>query len=117
MKNIRNYTPEKYQNGTFEKIEEGIYHTANGYSTCLSFEREPELGVDDSPLNIPQYPLEDILDHFLVYVSDFFEELNATSKNICYLEFSSPDIEDIKKLRSLIGKSAYNNNGALEIIG
>jgi hypothetical protein len=78
------------------------------YVTSLSFEQEPELGEGNSPNLISQYPLEDILDEFLVHISDFYEEDNDKSATLCYQEFASPNIEDIKKLRGIIGKHVYN---------
>lgn len=78
------------------------------YVTTLSFVQEPELGEGDSADNISQYPLEDILDKFYCYVSDFYKELNKISSQTCYLEFVSKDVEDVKKLRTIIGKHVYN---------
>jgi hypothetical protein len=62
---------------------------------------------DGSPSYISQTPLEDLLDKFLVYVTDFYEELNEESEVTCYQEFASTDIEDIRKLRTIIGKHVY----------
>jgi hypothetical protein len=35
-------------------------------------------------------------------------ELNIVNSQTCYQEFASPDIEDIRNLRSIIGKHVYN---------
>ena len=78
--------------------------------TSVSFEQEPEFEEGDSSKNISQYPLEDILDKFFVYVSDFYPALNDGKSNECYLEFSSDDIEDIKKVREILGKHVYNKD-------
>lgn len=85
MKNIQNYTPEKYLTADYELMEEGIYKTKDPYSsdetvcyvTSLTFEHELDMpGEEDgSPRYISQTPLEDLLDKFLVYVTDFYEEL------------------------------------------
>ncbi|WP_425447926.1 hypothetical protein [Dethiothermospora halolimnae] len=133
MKNISNYKAQKYDNkDRYTFIEEGIYLFKNMYDsiengmyvygnmmtsrvepdyyvTSLSFEQEPEFNEGTSPKLISQYPLEDILDEFLVHVSDFYEEINDKSDTLCYQEFASPDIEDIKKIREIIGKHVYNN--------
>lgn len=66
------------------------------------------MGEGDSPKNISQYPLEDILDKFGVVVQDFYEDLNDVSDEICYLEFSSPYIESIQKLLGIVNKHVYN---------
>lgn len=116
MKNFRNYKAEKYSDPSYKQIEEGIYLTNNPYSsgediyvTSLTFEQEPEAyGEEDGcPQYISQYPLEDILDEFLVFVTDFYEELNENSKIICYQEFGSGNLEDIRNLRTIIGKRIF----------
>lgn len=57
---------------------------------------------------ISQVPLEDILDEFYCYISDFYEELNTKDSEICYQEFASDDLEDVKNLRTIIGKHVYS---------
>ena len=78
------------------------------YVTSLSFEQEPEHGEGTSPKLISQYPLEDILDKFSVHISDFYKKENDKSDALCYQEFASPNIREIKKLREIIGKRVYN---------
>lgn len=117
MKNFKSYTPEKYMTSDFEQIEEGIYKTKSPYDTgdqdifvaSLAFEMEPECyGEEDaSPRNLTQVPIEGILDEFNLFVTDFYEQLNETSETICYQEFGSFDLENIQKLRTLIGKRFY----------
>jgi len=132
MKNISNYNAQKYNNNDrYSFIEEGIYLFKNKYDsiedgmyvygsmktseiepdyyvTSLSFEQEPENREGTSPKLISQYPLEDVLDEFLVHISDFYKEENDKSDSLCYQEFASPDIGNIKKLRGIIGKHVYN---------
>lgn len=117
MKNFKSYTPEKYMTSDFEQIEEGIYKTKSPYDTgeqdifvaSLAFEMEPECyGEEDaSPRNLTQVPIEGILDEFNLFVTDFYEQLNETSETICYQEFGSFDLENIQKLRRLIGRRFY----------
>lgn len=117
MKNFQSYTPEKYTKSDFQKIEEGIYKTKSPYGsrdrdifvTSLSFEMEPECygEGDASPRNLTQIPIEGLLDEFSLFVTDFYEELNETSETICYQEFGSFDLSDIKKLRTIIGRRFY----------
>ena len=114
MKNFKSYAAEKYSAPEYKQVEEGIYFTKDSdgdeiYVTSLSFEPEPSSYGEEggSPQNITQCPLEDILDEFLVYVTDFYDELNAKSDVICYQEFGSANIEDIRNLRSIIGKRVY----------
>lgn len=133
MKNIASYNAEKYNsNGRYTAIEDGIYLLKNEYDfvddeglyvygnmrtssakpdyyvTSLSFEQEPELGEGSSSHDITQYPLEDVLNKFFVHVQDFYDEINDGSSSTCYLEFASERLEDIKKLRSIIGCHVYN---------
>lgn len=108
MKDIRSFEAPKYGKADYTLAEEGIYKTDDEYFTTLSFVQEPEFGEGNNASEISQYPLEDILDKFLCYVSDFYPELNMANSQVCYLEFAGPDIEYIRNLRStLIGKHAY----------
>ncbi len=117
MKNFQSYKAEKYSGGGFTEIEEGIYKTSDPYGihkddiyvTSLTFEMENDrYGEEDgSPQYLPQVPIEGLLDEFNVFVTDFYEDLNNASEAVCYQEFGSFDIEDIRKLRTLIGKSFY----------
>ena len=118
MTHFRDYTPEKYSGPGFEKIEEGIYKAKDPYGivkdgmvyvTSLSFQMEPErYGEEDgSPRNITQVPFEDLLDEYMLFVTDFYDELNQNSPKTCYQEFGSYELEHIRKLRTLIGKRFY----------
>lgn len=118
MKNFQNYKAAKYAGKKYTEVEDGIYRTKDPYSiiegkdiyvTSLTFELEPECMFEDeaSPQYIPQTPFEDLLDEFGVFVTDFYETENNKSEVTCYQEFGSMDIEDIKKLRTLIGKRFY----------
>ena len=115
MKNFNYYTPEKYSGPAYQKIEEGIYQTKSPYEEqeifviSLSFEMEPECyGEEDaSPRNLTQVPIEGILDEFSVYVTDFYDQLNEESETMCYQEFGSNSLEDIQRLKTLIGKRFF----------
>lgn len=117
MKNFKNYTPKKYMTPDFQEIENGIYKTKSPYGTkgedifvtSLTFEMEPECyGEEDaSPQNLTQIPIEGILDEFNLFVTDFYEQLNAKSETICYQEFGAFSLEDIQKVRTLIGKRFF----------
>lgn len=108
MKNISSFNAPKYLLSNYIDQSDNIFKINDEYVTSLIFQQEPDLGEGTSSLNISQYPLEDILDQFSVYVSDFYKELNTKGASMCYLEFSSTDIEDIRMLRSIIGKHVYN---------
>lgn len=113
MKQIENYVAKKYEDGNYKKIDEGIYEMENQsgevlFVTSLSFIQEPDYGEGDNASLISQYPLEDILDKYYCHISDFYDELNTEDSYICYQEFASLDIENIRNLRSIIGKHVYN---------
>lgn len=111
MKEIHNFNAPKYGGSEYSMVEDGIYETeSNGekiYVTSLSFIQEPEFGEGKNAAEISQYPLEEILDNFMCYVSDFYPDLNTADSLICYQEFASTDMEDLQELRSIIGKHAY----------
>lgn len=116
MKNFKNYIPAKYQTPEYKKICECIYQTKDPYGfydliyvTSLSFEHETEKYGEEngSPRNITQIPFECILDEFSVWVTDFYNDLNKESEIMCYQEFGSDKLENIKKLRTIIGKHIY----------
>lgn len=111
MKEIQNYAAPKYNNNDYSKIEDNIYAIEGEeklYVTSLSFVQEVELEEGENASEISQYPLEDILDEFYCHISDFYENLNTEDSLTCYLEFASPDLEDVEKLRSIVGKHVYN---------
>lgn len=112
MKQIENYSANKYDSAIYSKIENGIYEVQDDgeslYVTSLSFIQEPEFDEGTNASTISQYPLEDILDKFFCHISDFYKLLNTAESQTCYQEFASPDLKDIKNLRSLIGKHVYN---------
>lgn len=114
MRDIRVYASKKYLEPSYVQVSDNIYKTYDAfmkedcYVTSLSFVQEPELDEGINPSEISQYPLEDILDKFCVAVSDFYEKENAESNSICFLEFQSAEIEDIKSLLDIVGKHVYN---------
>lgn len=108
MRNIRNYTPDKYTSNQYTELQKGIYRCAQGFVTSLCFEQEPELGEGTLSNDISQYPLEDVLDQFCVYISDFYRDLNSNASKDCCLEFCSNNEKNIISLYSIIGKHVYN---------
>lgn len=122
MKNIENYSADKYNGQEYSEVEEGIYKVNDGneviYVTSLSFVQEPEYDEGTNADCISQYPLEDILDEFYCYISDFYPEQNTQESEVCYQEFASPAPDNIKNLRSVIGKHIYNKevDGRVKLI-
>lgn len=110
MKEIKYLEANKYQDGNYEKLNDGIYRKDNLFFVTLSFIQEPELGEGNDASYISQYPLEDILDKFDVFVSDFYEKENIKDNDVCCLEFASNDAKDIINLLTIINKHVYNKN-------
>lgn len=122
MKNIQNYNAPKYTNAGYSLVEDGIYEIEADektlYVTSLTFMQEAELDEGRDASEISQYPLEDLLDKFYCHISDFYENLNLAQSPNCYLEFAGYDLEDIRQLRSIIGKHVYNKeiDGYVQLI-
>ena len=108
MIDVRNFDANKYILSNFEACGDNTYKQGEDYITSLCFRQEPDMGEGSTAADISQYPLEDVLDRFCVYISDFYEELNTKESQICYLEFASTNIEDIHELQGIIGKHVYN---------
>lgn len=112
MKDIKNFHAPKYDNGKYIFVEDGIYKLVyrgiSVYYTSISFVQEPEYDEGENAADISQYPLEDLMEKFNFFVSDFYDALNVESSQICYQEFASRDPKDLKNLRTIIGKHVYN---------
>lgn len=103
MKNFRPISPEALNDrNRYEPVAEGIYndlHDSGGFATYrMAMAMEMEVGEDS------QYPLEDILDHFLVHVDEF---LDADDPNEFHGIFGG-ELDDLQQFRTLIGKRAFN---------
>ena len=109
MKDIKLYIADKYNDNKYKPIDEGIYICDDEYVISLSFIQEPEFGEEEYASCISQYPLEDILDKYFVYISDFYDELNDSDSKICFVEFASSELEYVQKLKDIIGKHIYNS--------
>jgi len=108
MKNISAFKASKYSTNEYELLEDDIYRCGDVCVITLQFQQEPEMDEGTSSADISQYPLEDILDRFNVHISDFYDSENKCAKVKCCLEFASRKIENIRKLKSIIGKRVYN---------
>ena len=107
MKDIQSFVSRKYDDPVYTAQGNDVFEKDGTFFISLSFRQETSLGEGTSPKNISQYPLEDILERYSVWVSDFYEKTNGKSKDICYLEFAGAK-DAIFTLREIIGKHAYN---------
>jgi hypothetical protein len=109
MKNIELIIADKYADAS-------VYQPAgDGIFKCLTDTEESrfpsrhrmtisyELEADEDQ----QYPLEDILEEYALYVSDFYKEENAANpdKTLCEL---AGDLEDLQRASEIIGKRVFN---------
>lgn len=108
MKNISIYIPQKYEDDSYEKVADGVFGRDGEYFVSIRFEQEPEYGEENAPGQISQYPLEDILDKYELYVSDFYDELNANTDVVRYVELAGGDKNDVLKVCEMAGKHVYN---------
>lgn len=114
MKNIKILQLEKYADvSRYQFVEESIYKDMVDdedepefvYRIAFSYELEAGEG---------QYPLEDILDEYTLYVSDFLDSEDAQQPgDIVSLELGG-DLEDIRKIRELAGKRVFNEDYTAE---
>lgn len=107
MKDIRIFESEKYRDPAYTRVDEGIYEREGEYFCSLSFVQEPEYGEGGSAADIAQYPLEDILDQYYAYVSDFYEDQNTADSQTCYLELGAGSADDIRELLGIVGRHVY----------
>lgn len=92
----------------YQEVVDGIYQIGEQFVTTLSFELEPELGEGANASEVSQYPLEDLLDYFGVYISDFYPERNTSDSLRVYLQFASFERSAIERLRGLINQRVYH---------
>lgn len=98
MKNFRIIQPEKLKDAAnYQFIEEGVYNDLNddgGYATYrIAMAMEAEEG-DDS-----QYPLEDILDEYLVHVEEFLDDAADGSQQYIF----GGELKHIQNFKTIIG--------------
>lgn len=105
---MKNILPFKLEDIKLQEVSEDVYTNGEQYFIGLSFEQEPDLDEGTSSADISQYPLEDVLDKFGVYVDSFCENYNKQGNQQCRLVFASDAIDNIMDLKNIIGKHVYN---------
>jgi len=110
LKNIQCIELEKYKDSSkYKFIEEGIYQLLFDEKNNIS-EKGDYVGAFSFTLeegeNL-QNPLEDILNKFYIYVSEFIQY--ETNKSIMQLELSSgDDLSCMKQFKKIVGKRICN---------
>lgn len=103
MKNFRIIELQKLKDAShFELIEENIYNDLTddgGFATYrIAMAADLEDGDDT------QYPLEDILDKYLVHIAEFLESDDKSTLKYIF----GGELDDIQNFKSIIGKRAFN---------
>lgn len=117
MKVIKALLPDKYKSDDrYSCVEEFIYKDATGGvgSQMSSLESNPVYCItlycelEEGEEQDMQYPLEDILDKYLVNCTDVFDVKKIDNKYIFIFEVEGEDLGSIKEIFSLIGKRIFN---------
>ncbi|WP_298954050.1 hypothetical protein [uncultured Nonlabens sp.] len=117
MKNISLYHSEKFATSDHIKwIEHNIYQElseehGSPYRTTISYDLE-----FDETSN--QYPLEDILNKYDLFVNDFLVDENDSNSKTYYVELGG-EVEDLLNMTEIFGKKVFNRelmiDGQLQI--
>ena len=108
MTNITLESASKYSDtNAYKLVTNGIYEDLNDdddakYRMTISYEL-----IDNTTNN--QYPLEDILDKYLMHVSDFLESENDDNPNTFKLELGGY-LDRMTTAQELIGKRVFNRD-------
>ncbi|CEN50797.1 conserved hypothetical protein [Capnocytophaga canimorsus] len=106
MKNITLLELKKYDNFLYEEVEKGVYKDLDdldetSYRIALSFELEEGETF--------QYPLEDILDKYFLYVSDFLDDKSLKGEKHSIIKvILAGELENIQSVKKIIGKRVSN---------
>ncbi|MGH1336831.1 MAG: hypothetical protein ACRBFS_11965 [Aureispira sp.] len=105
MKKIKSIQLEQLENSsTYKLIEEGIYSDWREERDYASYRFPITMELEDGENS--QYPLEDILDKYLVHVEEFLD-----SKETTVLRFVlGGDLNNLQDLKAILGKRVYNQN-------
>lgn len=107
MKDIKIRKLEKYDSENYEEIGFGVYFNKKAKNYCFSYQTKLEDGED-------QYPLEDLLDKYLVSCAEFCgEEFLVDGEKISYVEVQTlsaklTDLISILNYATLVGKEVQN---------
>ena len=114
MKILKSLILEKYSDTEKYTLVEGcIYKDATGgVGGAMGIADEPvyciTLYCELEETEDTQYPLEDILDKYLVNCTDVMEEKEEDGKRIFIFEIEGESLEGIKEIAGFVGKRAYN---------
>ncbi|MDQ1097621.1 MULTISPECIES: hypothetical protein [Chryseobacterium] len=102
MKNIHPILPDKYQDPIYKSVGNNIFENTeeNIFVCTLNFDLEEG---DNS-----QYPLEDVLEEFCLYISDFSVTDFSKQSGSMVVELAGEQEDMHRALQAIIGKRVYN---------
>ncbi len=98
------YTP--YEGFIYKDATGGVggkMGITSGSVYCVTLYAELEDDEEDT-----QYPLEDLLDKYLVNCTEVMEEKEEAGKRIFIFEIEGTDENSVKQIADLVGKRVYN---------
>jgi hypothetical protein len=115
MKIIKALKLDKYDDcARYTQYDGFIYRdVTGGVGARMGITSEPVYCVtlyaelEDDELDT-QYPLEDLLDEYLVHCAEVAEEKEEAGKRIFIFEIEGDDVDSIKSIAGLVGKRVYN---------
>lgn len=103
MKNFRIIELEKLNDvSNFQQVEEGIYNDLKDKGGFATYRIAMSMDLEDG--EDTQYPLEDILDKYLVHVEEFLT--NEENNSLKYI--FGGELDNVQSLKSIVGKRVYN---------
>lgn len=120
MKDIKLYQDPRYDNqDIYKQIENGVYKVVGKTNDMVDIGEGVmalSITLDDSPeeVEMRQYPLEDILDEYDLYMSQLIKDEPGDTELIVEL---AGEIDDLKRAKEIIGKritiEEYEKDGEL----
>ena len=104
MKDIKPFKLKKYDTDDYSEIAFNIYYNKKANNFCFCFEAD----------NIEQYPLEDLLDQYLVNCTEYYgqkEIIDGEEKNIAEVETLYSKKDDLIKIlnfSTIVGNEIIN---------
>ena len=104
MKNFKVIEVEKLTDtSNYELVEANIYRDLNDDGDFATHRIAMSMDLEEGEEG--QYPLEDILDEYLVHVEDFLDTADD-ARTLRYI--FGGELEDLQRLKLIVGKRAYN---------
>lgn len=103
MKNIRPIIPDKYRDPVYKPVGNYIFENTEEHIFVYTLHFDLEEGEDS------QYPLEDVLEEFCLYISDFFNKDFFNHSGSMVVELAGEHDDLLKSVQTITGKRVYNS--------